>query len=127
MDNNDTIFSEIKTSEVEVTLIQGFLVRLFDFAIDFVCLLCIFLMMPRALYQNIINSGSSPYIISGIVYLFISTAYRFIFLMLFNKTIGMMLCKAKLLNKELQPLSPKEKFISIFRTRFSTIKYYQGK
>jgi uncharacterized RDD family membrane protein YckC len=124
MDNNDTIFTDVQIPEVEVTMIQGFLTRLIDFAIDMGIIFLIYILIPRESFLNLI--GLSSFIIPAIVILLIGI-YRFLFLMLFNKTIGMMLCRVKFLNKEFKPLSNKEKILSIFRTRFSTIKYYKEK
>jgi uncharacterized RDD family membrane protein YckC len=124
MENNDTIFTDIHTTEVEVTMIQGFLTRLVDFAIDIVIIFLIYMLIPREAFLNLISLSSL--VIPGIVVLVIAV-YRFLFLMLFNKTIGMMLCRVKFLNKEFKPLSNKEKILSIFRTRFSGIKYYKEK
>lgn len=124
MDNNDTIFTDIQSPEAEVTMIQGFLTRLIDFAIDMGIIFLIYMLIPRQAFLNLISLSS--FIIPGIVILVIGI-YRFLFLMLFNKTIGMMLCRVKFLNKEFKPLSNKEKILSIFRTRFSTIKYYKEK
>ena len=124
MDNNDTIFTDIQSPEAEVTMIQGFLTRLIDFAIDMGIIFLIYMLIPRQAFLNLISLSS--FIIPGIVILLIGI-YRFLFLMLFNKTIGMMLCRVKFLNKEFKPLSNKEKILSIFRTRFSTIKYYKEK
>lgn len=124
MDNNDSILSEINASEIEVTFFQGFLIRMIDFVIDISILFLIYLIMPRDVFHVVLSS--SPFIRPAIV-LVVIIVHRFIFLMLFSKTIGMMICSAKLLNKNLQPLSPWEKILSIFRTRFSEIKYYKDK
>ncbi|WP_462250942.1 RDD family protein [Ferruginibacter sp.] len=124
MDHNDTIFTDIQNHEAEVTMIQGFLTRLIDFAIDMGIIFLIYMLIPREAFLNLISLSS--FIIPAIVILLIGV-YRFLFLMLFNKTIGMMLCKVKFLNKEFKPLSSKEKVLSIFRTRFSSIKYYKEK
>lgn len=124
MENNDTIFTDIKTPEAEVTMIQGFLTRLVDFAIDIVIIFLVYMLMPPEEFLNLIRLSSL--FIPAIVVL-VMAVYRFLFLMLFNKTIGMMLCRVKFLNKDFQPLSNKEKILSIFRTRFSSIKYYKEK
>ncbi len=124
MDNNDNILSEIKSPEIEVSFLQGFLIRLIDFIIDITILFLIYLLMPPDVFQYLLSS--SPFVRPAIV-LVVIIVHRIIFLMLFSKTIGMMVCSAKLLNKDLQPLSPSEKLLSIFRTRFSAIKYYKDK
>ena len=123
MENDDTIFSEITPEETEVSLMQGFLTRLIDFAIDIAILVCIYLLMPWNIFA-LINKYSIGVLI---IVVGVTTIYRFLFLVYFNKTIGMMICSVKYLNKELKPLSTKEKLLSIFRTRFSGIKYYKDK
>jgi uncharacterized RDD family membrane protein YckC len=124
LQNNDTIFSGAEFTETEATPQQGFATRLFDFAIDMFFLFLIFKLTPLNILVKMenISTLSVP-----IVILFTVTVYRFMFLLLFNKTIGMMVCKVKLLKKDCQPLSNKEKLISVFRTRFSQIKYYKDK
>jgi len=124
MENNDTIFSEIESTETEATWLQGFLTKLLDFAIDILFLFLIYKLVPRDLFLGIARLGSG---IIFIIVILVATVYRFLFLLLFNKTIGMMICRVKFLNKGLQPLSAKEKLLSIFRSRFSKIRYYKEK
>lgn len=124
MDNTDTIFSEIKSPEVEVSLLQGFLIRLIDFVIDIAILFLIYLLMPQHVFDEVLSS--SPFT-RPLIVLVVIIVHRIILLIFFSKTIGMIICSAKLLNKNLQPLSPSEKLLSIFRTRFSAIKYYKDK
>lgn len=122
MENQDTIFSDITPKEIEAGMLQGFFTRLFDFAIDILVLVALYLLLPMDTILYLLSLSPVVYpliIIAG------STAYRLIFLLSFNKTVGMMLCRVKLLNKDLQSLSPKEKFLSIFRSRFSSIRYYK--
>lgn len=123
MENND-LFSEINSDETEVTLLQGFLTRLIDFAIDILILLLIYKFIPRDIFVSLIRASSFSIVIIAII---VSVVNRFFFLLLFNKTIGMMICNVKYLNGKLQPLSIKEKIVSLFRTRFSSIKYYKDK
>lgn len=124
MENNDTIFSEMESAQIEATWLQRFLTRLLDFAIDILMLLLISKLIPYNTLLRIVGLGSFTILVIVIV---AATLYRFLFLMLFNKTVGMMICKVKYLNKELQPLPTKEKLLSVFRTRFSPIKYYKEK
>lgn len=122
MENQDTIFTDITPQETEAGMLQGFFTRVFDFAIDLLLLVACYLIVPRHIIISLLSLSA---VVFPIIIIAISTAYRLIFLLLFNKTLGMMLCKVTLLNKDLQPLSPKEKLLSIFRTRFSSIKYYK--
>jgi uncharacterized RDD family membrane protein YckC len=121
-ENNDTIFSEIEAAEMEATLLQRFMTGLIDFAIDILLIFLVYKIIPRDIFVSIAKLNS---ILIPIIVILLVAVYRFIFLMLFNKTIGMMVFKVKFLNKRFQPLSNKEKLLSIFRTRFSQIKFYK--
>jgi uncharacterized RDD family membrane protein YckC len=123
MENNDSIFAELNPEETEVGLTQGFLVRIIDLAVEILILALIYKFMPWDMILSIINISS---IMVLLIIMLVTVVYQFLFLVLFNKTLGMMICKVKLLNKDLQPLSVKEKFVSVFRTRFSRIKYYKA-
>lgn len=124
MENNDTIFSEIHPEETEVGLLQGLLTRLIDIGIELLVLFLVYRFMPADMLRSLINGASyiTFFIIVIIVFL-----YQFLFLLFFNKTVGMMICRAKYLNKKMQPLSAREKLFSVFRTRFSGIKFYKEK
>ena len=124
MENNDTIFSEIEPAETEATSLQSLLTRLLDFAIDILILFLIYKLVPRDILLSIVKLSSFVILI---IVILVATIYRFLFLILFNKTIGMMIFRVKFLNKGFQPLSTKEKLLSVFRTRFSQIKYYKEK
>lgn len=124
METNDTIFSDITPTEVEATSLQGFSVRMIDFIIDIALIISIRFLIPAAVFTSL--AGSTSFLFFVIVIL-VMTIHRFVLLSLFNKTIGMMICRVKFLNKDLQPLSAKEKLLSPFRTRFSTTKYYKDK
>lgn len=124
MNNPENLLSEIKEPEVTVTFFQGFLIRLIDFIVDIGIIFLTYFLTPRQVSQDILSI--SPLMFPGIVVVTI-TLYRIVFLLLFNKTIGMMVCHAKLLNKNLQPLTPLEKMLSIFRTSFSATRYYKEK
>jgi uncharacterized RDD family membrane protein YckC len=123
-ENNDTIFSEIESAETEATSFQRFMTGILDFAIDILFILLLYKIIPRDIVVSISRLGS---VLIPVVVILAATIYRSLFLLLFNKTIGMLLCRVKFLNKRLQPLSNKEKLFSIFRTRFSPIKLYKEK
>jgi len=124
MENNDNILSQIHPTETEISLAQGFITRLIDLAVEVLIVLLIYYFMPRNILDNLFSRDS---IIIFLILIAIAVGYQLTFLMLFNKTAGMMVCRVKLLNKNLKPLSAKEKIVSVFRTRFSKIKYYQDK
>ncbi len=122
MENQDTIFSDITPKEIEAGILQKFFTPVFDIAVDMLIIYLLYLVLPRDAFMYLI--GISRAMIPAII-VTVSIVQKLFFLLLFNKTVGMILCRVKLLNKDLQPLSPKEKFISLFRSRFSSIKYYK--
>jgi uncharacterized RDD family membrane protein YckC len=123
-DHNDSIFSDIEPDESLAPPMQRFMTGFLDFAIDIVFIFLVYQIVSRDLLLSIIKLSAA--IIPVAVILF-ATIYRFIFLMLFNKTIGMMITRVKFLNKQFQPLSNVEKLFSLFRTRFSQIRLYKDK
>jgi uncharacterized RDD family membrane protein YckC len=124
MENKDSIFSDLNSDETEVTPIQGFLTRLIDFGVDILILFILYKLMPRHVFLSITRGNSFMTLLFVIV---VFTVSRFLLLIIFSKTIGMMICRVKFLNGHLQPLSTSEKLLSLFRSRFSKIKYYKDK
>lgn len=124
LQNNDTIFSEVEFKETEITSLQGFLIWLLDFVIDILIFFLVYTIMPLDILVKI-ETLDSTFI--TIIVILVATVNRFLFLLLFDKTISMMVFRVKLLNKQLQPLSNKEKVLSLFRSRFSKMVYYKEK
>ncbi|MGB4844679.1 MAG: RDD family protein [Ferruginibacter sp.] len=122
MEDKDSIFSDIQTTEVEAAYFQRALTNLIDWAIDILLIVTLYLLLPKEIISTLINTKSySTYIIVFVLML----VYRLLCLLVFGKTIGMMLCKIKYLNSTLQPLTQKEKLIAVFAVRTSNIKYYK--
>jgi uncharacterized RDD family membrane protein YckC len=124
MENNDTIFSDINSDETEAATAQIFLSRLIDFVADVSILVLLFKFIPSEIYQSV--AGKNSYFIFILV-IVVSILSRFLFLIFFSKTLGMIICRIKYLNGSFQPLSTKEKLKSLFRTRFSPVRYYKDK
>lgn len=101
-----------------------FFSRIIDFAIELLILFLIYNFIPGDLLQSMYAENS--FIIFFII-ISVAILYQFFCLHFFQKTIGMTICRIKYLNKELKPLSTGEKLASIFRTRFSPVKYYKDK
>jgi RDD family len=107
-ENNDTIFSEIEAAEMEATLLQRFMTGLIDFAIDILLIFLVYKIIPRGIFVSIAKLNS---ILIPIIVILLVAVYRFIFLMLFNKTIGMMVFRVKFLNKRFQPYQIKKSYL----------------
>ncbi|MGZ3951694.1 MAG: RDD family protein [Flavisolibacter sp.] len=122
MENNQSILSDLVPDETEVSLGQGFLTRIIDIATEVLLILLFYMIVPRSVILGLNNRSSS---VGWIIVLVIVIGYQFFFLFLFGKTVGMMVCRVKYLNRDLKPLSIKEKLLSLFRSRFSGIRYYK--
>jgi len=79
--------------------------------------------MPDELRDFLIrNKPVSTYVV---IFLWF-TLYRLLTILLLQRTIGMILCRCKYLNENLQPLSLKEKLIATIATRTKKIKLYKA-
>jgi uncharacterized RDD family membrane protein YckC len=123
MEDQDSIFSDIKPTEVESSRIQRVFSRWADGAIEIGSLAAILFLLPNETFSRLIDGKS--YMIYLIV-IVLMTGYRLVCLLLFGRTIGMMVCRLKLLNKHLEPLSTKEKLLTFLPVNIPGIKYYKA-
>ena len=123
MEDKDSILSDIQTTEVEGSWFQRFFTNLIDWAIDILLIVGVYFLLPKGILSDLINTSSwSMYIIVFVLMI----VYRLVSILVFGKTIGMMVCRLKYLNDSLQPLSGKEKMIAVFAIRTASIKYYKA-
>lgn len=122
MENTDSILSDIQNSETEASYFQRILASLIDFAVEIFIVLLIYITIPKEIILRLI--GSNAYTSYFLIF-FILFLYRFICIIIFQKTIGMMLFRLKYLNGNLEPLSIKQKLIAVFIPRTQSIKYYK--
>ena len=123
MNDQDSILSDIQPAEVEGSYFQRVVTNLVDWGIDVLLIVALFLLIPKQTITNIIAINSfSTYIIVFVLMI----VYRLICLLVFGKTIGMMLSRLKYLNADLQPLTGKQKLIAVFVVRNSAIRYYKA-
>ena len=124
MEDNDSIFSDINYKEVEASYIQRLLSSLIDIVLSILLLLMLYKFLPVEITIGVINSTT----ISRYIFIFlVMELYRLILLLVFGKTIGMMVCQIKYLNAVYQPLSTKEKFKISIVVRTSAIRYYKNR
>lgn len=124
MEDDQSILSDLQPNETEVSLGQGFLTRVIDISVEVALIFLFYMIVPKSFVLDIARGSSFT---GWIIVIAIAIGYQFSFLFLFGKTPGMMVCQVKYLNKDLKPLSTKEKLMSLFRTRFSGIRYYRDK
>ena len=122
MNDDNSIFTDIKTDEIEASHFQRAVADILDWVIDVAFTVVFYLLLPKEMFANFIKSTSFGIYIIVIVIMFL---YRLLAILVFNKTAGMMICRIKYLNADLKPLSAKEKLIAVFVLRTSRIKYYK--
>ncbi len=121
MEDQDSIFSDIKATEVEASLEQRFLANFIDIIIEVIILVGIYLLLPNDVLSRAVNN---PFIAYPAIFVLLF-AYRVTSLLLYGKTIGMVLSRTKYLNKKLDPLSVKEKILGVFIGKAAGIKRYK--
>lgn len=122
MNKTDSILDAADVQETECSFTQRFFTILIDIAIEISLVFAVYLLAPREfIRQLIIHESPLRFMITlGIIF-----TYRFACIFLMEKTIGMRICKIKYLNHNLQPLTTKEKFIAVFRSRTDKIRFYK--
>jgi uncharacterized RDD family membrane protein YckC len=123
MEEQDTIFSDIEDPEVEGTYFQRLFTGLIDTVINLVPIILIYKFLPREISINLIGKSSLN---TYIFIILLIALYRLVFLLIFDKTLGMMLCRLKYLNAKRRPLTIKEKFIAVFAISTAKIRYYKS-
>ncbi len=123
MEVQDTIFSDIEDPEVEGTYFQKLFTSLIDTVINLVPIVLIYKFLPQEVSINLIRKSSLN---TYIFIILLIALYRLVLLLIFDKTIGMMICRLKYLNGKRQPLTIKEKFIAVFAIRTAKIRYYKS-
>ncbi|RXK60395.1 hypothetical protein ESA94_07955 [Lacibacter luteus] len=123
MENNDTIFSDIERAETEAPFFKRFFANLIDWIIEFGLLFIFYIFTPRSIVLAIMDADS---FLRFIVIFLVFITYRFVCLLLFHKTIGMMLLRIKFLNSNLQPLSALQKITAAIAPKVSDIRMYNG-
>lgn len=121
MENTDSILSDIEYPEVEASYLVRLLANLIDGIIEIVLLIIIYFLLRETVSSLLKTTSLAIYFIV----LLIMIVYRLTCILLFGKTIGMMIFKTKYLNRSLHPLSGKEKLLVAFAIRTSNIKIYK--
>jgi hypothetical protein len=124
MEDKDSILDEIKAEETEAPYLQRLLTTVIDIAIEVSLIIAFFyFLLPRKFIAELFSINQYMNYVFAFIIIF---SYRLVFIFLIGRTVGMILCRTKYLNKNLLPLSPKERFVSVFVTRTSGIKYYKA-
>jgi len=123
MDNQDSILSDIEKPEVESSYVQRLFTNIIDWIIEVALFVGIYFMIPMESIASVLDD--KPYMIYIVLFILIFT-YRFTCLLLFGKTVGMMICGIKYLDASQQPLSSKQKIIAAIAIRTSTIRLYKN-
>jgi len=123
MEERNSILEDIKMEEIEVSYFQRLITTLFDIVIEIGIIVAFYFLFPREPILKLLEVNSNMKYIITLIIIF---AYRSICILLFEKTISMIICKVKYLNSNLQPLTSKERLIAVFLAKTSNIKYYKA-
>jgi len=123
MENDDSILSDIETPAIESTYWQRLFTNIIDWLVEVGLFVGIYWMIPLESIASFLDD--KPYMTYVVLFILIF-AYRFICLLSFEKTVGMMICGIKYLDASLQPLSAKQKMIAAVAIRTSTIRLYKN-
>jgi uncharacterized RDD family membrane protein YckC len=123
MDDKDSILEDIAPAETEAAYFQKLFSGLIDTVIFFALLIGLYKILPPNVIDSFFNNGL---FFRVVVFIAIMLVYRMALLLPFDKTVGMMICRVKYLNKDLKPLSVWEKFASTFVSMYSGIKMYRA-
>lgn len=124
MEDNDSILLELDEKEIPASYFQRLFVSVIDAVLSILFILLIYKFVPAEIVMDMITATA---IIRFIVIITIMTLYRLILLLVFGKTIGMMLCKVKYLNADYKPLSAKQNLIASLAVLTPSIKFYKSK
>ena len=123
MEPQESILTDIEDPQTEASPPQRILANIIDFIIELGILVLFYLVMPAVLREFIIrNKPVSTYVVFFLWF----SLYRLFTLFLLLRTIGMIVCRIKYLNQELQPLSLAEKLVVTMATRTKKIKLYKA-
>jgi hypothetical protein len=122
MEEKDSILGDIKTEEVGAPYFQRLITILFDVIIEISIIVAFYFLFPRELILKLLDANSYMRYVIALIIVF---TYRLVCILLFGKTIGMIISRVKYLNSNLQPLTSKEKIIAIIATKTSNIKFYK--
>jgi uncharacterized RDD family membrane protein YckC len=123
MEEKESIFTDLETGETESGSGRRVFANIIDWLIEMAIIVTIFVLMSKGVIPSIGKGGAY---ITYIIVFVIMFLYRLICLLVFNRTVGMMICRIKYLNHDLQPLSTKEKLIAVFAVRTARIRYYKA-
>lgn len=123
MEEKDSILSDLETGETACSNVQRVSANILDWLIEMLMIIAIFVLMAKGIIPDIAKAGG--YVTYLIVFV-IMFLYRLVCLLIFNRTAGMMICRIKYLNNDLQPLSPQEKLVAVFAVRTARIRYYKA-
>ncbi|MBS1512966.1 MAG: RDD family protein [Bacteroidetes bacterium] len=122
MEENESLLGDIEKEETEVTSGQRYIINLVDGIIEGIILVSVYFLLGREGRQSFYQYA---FIFRYLVILLIVMGYRLVCIMITGKTIGMLLFKAKFLDKQLQPLTSPGKVQAAFNFLVRKIKLYK--
>lgn len=123
MGSTDSILSDLQPREEEANYGIRVMANLIDLVMEIILLISVYFLAKKANIELFRSNSLMVYVFVIAITIF----YRIICMLLFEKTIGMMILKTKYLNVKLEPLSGSEKLIAAIVVRTSGIKIFRQK
>ena len=120
MELQENLLTDIEEPEVEASQGLKILSIVIDVILEIGLLVLFYKILPDELRSYLIDTTISSYLITFVLF----TGYRVITIFALQRTLGMIICRIKYLNEELQPLTSGEKMTAVF-IRSKKIKMYK--
>lgn len=122
MEQNDSILDDLNLSAVEAPYLQRLAVTLVDLLFEIALMVAVYFLFPAQVMYKLLDANSY---MKYVVTLFIIFSYRFSCILLFGKTVGMVICGVRYLNNNLHPLTVQQRLMAVISARASNIKFYK--
>ena len=123
MEPQENLLTDIAPNETEASDGQRIAGNIIDFALEIAPFFFLYKILPDSINNYLFEHKPVSNYVVAFVLIFL---YRFLSILLLQRTIGMIICSTKYLNKELQPLSGGERLLIVFLPKAKGTKVYKS-
>lgn len=118
----ENILSDIEPEEIPASQGQRYVSNLIDGITNIAIFVAAFFLVPD---EFLLKFANTNIVYRMLLLVAVSFCFRYISILLFGKSLGMLLAGLKYLNKDLQPLTASQKLIAAFLNKMNGINYYK--
>lgn len=122
MESPENILNDIVPGEIPASQGQRYIGNLIDGILNAAVFAGMFFLVPSEYLVKFLNAD---FIYRLLLLLLIMFCFRFVFILLWGRSIGMIVARIKYLNKDLQPLTTSQKLMAAFIQKGNGISYYK--